>query len=70
MPPTRPPTVDSTPRFRRAASSGGAGGALVVASSTLLVTRTSGAKGGTGMSPAPALQASFGPGQNTRHGNF
>lgn len=65
MPPTRPTLVDSTPRFGRSASSRGAAPALL-----LVPAGASTVQGGIGKSPAPALQASFGPGQITRHGSF
>ncbi|WP_437757082.1 MerR family transcriptional regulator [Sorangium sp. So ce1389] len=65
MPPTRPTLVDSTPRFGRSASSRGAAPALL-----LVLAGASAVQGGIGRSPAPALQARFGPGQITRHGSF
>ena len=65
MPQTRPTLVDSTPRFARSASSRGAAPA-----SLLVLARASAVQGGIGKSPAPAIQASVGPGQITCHGSF
>ncbi|XXY19147.1 hypothetical protein WME88_05780 [Sorangium sp. So ce216] len=65
MPTTRPTLTDSTPCFGGSASSRGAAPA-----SLLVLAGASAVQGGIGKSPAPALQASFGAGQNTLHGSF